>query len=307
MQAPIYINSGRPGWHVLITAGVHGDEYEPILAALELAKKIPALLQKGSVTIVPIVNTSAASIDNRLGADGCDLARICPGNLNGSASEISAAKVSSLIREADYYIDMHTGGKVFTIFPLAGYMLHSSADILIKQQNMAHAFNLPVVWGTDSLPNGRTLSVARDANVPAIYVEYGGGNQVQSIIIEKYEQGCLNVLRYLNMINYESIENTQQVKYWVEDYTPNNGHLQTKLPAPCEGIFIPVVTLGQMVVQNQLIGSITNFNTNIQLNVYADLAGMILFLRDAAVVKTGDSLGGILPVTASHKLVIHGK
>ena len=155
MQAPIYINSGKPGLNVLITAGVHGDEYEPILAAQALAKKIPNILQNGTVTIVPVVNTSAVSIDNRLGEDGCDLARICPGNIAGSVSEISAFKVSALIRATDYYIDMHTGGKAFNIFPLAGYMLHSSPEVLVKQQNMAHAFNLPVVWGTDSLPNGR--------------------------------------------------------------------------------------------------------------------------------------------------------
>jgi hypothetical protein len=32
-----------------------------------------------------------------------------------------------LIRSADYYIDLHTGGTEFSIYPLAGYMLHPNA------------------------------------------------------------------------------------------------------------------------------------------------------------------------------------
>ena len=306
MQAPIYINSGKPGLNVLITAGVHGDEYEPILAAQALAKKIPNILQNGTVTIVPVVNTSAVSIDNRLGEDGCDLARICPGNHNGTVSEIAAAKLSVLINATDYYIDMHTGGKILSIFPLAGYMLHTSEAVLTKQQEMAHAFNLPLIWGTDQSPNGRTLSVARDANIPAIYVEYGGGNNVKVGIVEAYQQGCLNVLGYLKMFHTNPESIYSKVKYWVEDYTPNNGHLQTKLPAISEGIFVPIVAIGQLVVQEQILGTITNISTHVKTTVHADIAGMVLFLRDAAVVKIGDSLGGILPVSESNKLVIHG-
>ena len=40
---------------------------------------------------------------------------------------------------------------------------------------MARAFNLPLIWGTDASLEGRSLSVARDAAVPAIYAEYLGG------------------------------------------------------------------------------------------------------------------------------------
>src|SRR5690606_26744467 len=111
-----------------------------------------------------------------------------------------AASDSEMIRAADYLIDMHTGGRLYNIYPLAGYMLHDSAEILEKQRKMAEAFNLPTIWGTDNRPVGRTLSVARDAGVPAIYVECGGGGEVNARTIEAYVQGCKRVLASLNML-----------------------------------------------------------------------------------------------------------
>jgi len=207
MLKPVTIYGKLEGPTVLITAGVHGDEYEPMLAANKLIELLNAQLLSGRVQIVPIVNTSAAARDHRLGADDLDLARICPGNSEGTASEVSAAQVSALIRQADYFIDLHTGGKAFNIYPLAGYMLHPSDQVLEQQQQMAIAFNLPVVWGTDCAPNGRTLSVARDAGVPSIYVEYGGGSFVRNEVVEAYVEGCLNVLQSLNMLASSSEKN----------------------------------------------------------------------------------------------------
>src|SRR5690606_21014391 len=105
-------------------------------------------------------------------------------------SEEAALEISEIIKESDYFIDMHTGGNLFEIFPLAGYMMHTDNCVLEKQRMMAKAFDLPAVWGTDNTPNGRTLSVARDANIPAIYVEYGGGGFLNKEVVESYIQGC---------------------------------------------------------------------------------------------------------------------
>lgn len=302
----IVIDSFIEGPKVLFIAGVHGDEYEPMLAATELVNNLKGKLKKGVVTIVPIVNTSAASIDHRLGEDGLDLARICPGKMDGSSSEHAAFLVSELIRKADMLIDMHTGGKLFNIFPLAGYLLHSNSKILEKQQAMAEAFNLPVIWGTDASPNGRTLSVARDENIPAIYVEFGGGSKVRMEVVSAYVNGCINILESFGMINGDLNKRIKNLQYWVEDYTPNKGHLQVKMPAPIEGIFIPAISVGDIVEEGQIWGEIVNIRESIKQVVFADEKGLALFLRDSPYVRKGDSLGGIIPIDGSTKLVIHG-
>jgi predicted deacylase len=299
------IEAKLPGPRVLVTAGVHGDEYEPMLTVMELSSQLSSVLSAGTVTLVPVANASAYSMAQRCGRDGLDMARIFPGEANKSPTESAATRVSDLIRKADYYIDLHTGGRMFNIYPLTGYMLHHQPEVLKKQQQMARAFNLPVIWGTDNAPNGRTLSVARDANVPAVYVEYGGGGVARGHIVNAYRNGCLNVFRLLEMIS-EQAHHDDSVKYWVEDYTPNNGYLQGKMPAPAEGIFIPEVELGQRVEKEVLWGRIVNPLHGKEISVFCDSAGIVLFLRAQAYVEKGNSLGGILPICEPGKLVING-
>ena len=52
------------------------------------------------------------------------------------------AIVVGLIRAADYYIDLHTGGTRLRVLPLAGYSLHPDRRILEVQRRMARAFGL---------------------------------------------------------------------------------------------------------------------------------------------------------------------
>ena len=50
------IKAPGEGPRLLISAGVHGDEYEPIAAIHELLQQLPGQLLVGSVTLVPVVN-----------------------------------------------------------------------------------------------------------------------------------------------------------------------------------------------------------------------------------------------------------
>ncbi|MBO9592673.1 MAG: succinylglutamate desuccinylase/aspartoacylase family protein [Niabella sp.] len=291
------ISALQKGPRLLLVAGVHGDEYEPMLAAMELCGRLEGRLEKGTVTIVTVANETAYTHGQRTGTDGLDMARICPGNAAGSSSEAAAAALSEQIVAHDYLVDMHTGGALFDIYPLAGYLLHQDPAVLETQRRMAAAFNLPLIWGTDASPDGRTLSVARDAGIPAIYVEYGGGNTVSTTIVAAYVEGCLSVLRYLQMIAADGFEQQpDKIEYHVEDPAPDGGFLQGKMLSAFDGIFLPEVVPGQQVVTGQRWGTVADPLTHRQYPVVADRTGLVLFIRRSPRVKTGDSLGGILNI-----------
>lgn len=287
MQGP------EAGPAVLISAGVHGDEYEAIVAAMRLAELLPGLLKKGRVTLVCLANPSAYEQNSRFGEDGLDMARICPGREEGSPTEVAAFGISQLIENCDYYVDMHTGGALFDIVPLAGYLMHSDRSVLARQRQMAACFAMPVIWGTDGAPNGRTLSVARDAKVPAIYLEYGGGGPFNELVVESYVQGFLHLLAELNMTEMDRIICTEP-QYWVEDSSPDSGHLQAKMLSEYEGIFVPSISNGARVRKGQTWGVIYDPLRNRVEEVTADSDGIVLFTRRSAKVKKGESLGGIL-------------
>ncbi len=291
------------GPHVLLLAGVHGDEYEPMVAVSDLGRELPPLLKRGKVSLVAQANPGACSLGQRCGQDGLDLARVCPGKAEGSPTEQAAWQVSGLIRSADYLVDMHTGGVMYDIFPLAGYMLHNDARVLALQREMAQAFNLPVVWGTDPDPDGRTLSVARDAGIPAVYLEYGGGTGFRAGVAEAYRAGFINLLRYLGMADGAPSAIPASERYWVEDSRKDSGYLQGKMRSPAAGIFMAEARIGDRVAKGRRWGVVRDVASGRDVEVLADCDGLAFLLRNLIRVEAGDALGGILPVTGKGERV----
>jgi predicted deacylase len=282
--------------HLLIVGGVHGDEWEPMSACRRLIGEFHSTMLRGRVTIVPVVNEAAFARGTRMADDGLDLARVCPGRDDGSITEQTAAALARLIRKADYFIDMHTAGTVFQLLPLAGYGIHADPGVLGAQRLMARAFNLPLVWGTDGRFNGTSLSVARDAKVPAIYVEHGGGGSCDPRRVDECVAGCLQVARALGMI--DAPEPVSRVRYFVEDDRDRSGHLQGKCTSPAAGYFQPEVGLGDIVKEGQPIGRIDDPLGERSVPITAYTSGTVLLLRSFPSVKVGDPLIVILPVTA---------
>lgn len=290
------IDQGIPGPHLLISGGVHGDEFEPLLAIDRLRQSPELSAIRGKLTLLPVANESAFARGTRVGSDGLDLARTCPGREQGSPTEQVAWELSGLIRSADYYIDLHTGGLAYTVWPMTGYVLHPNAAVLERQRALARAFNLPVIWGTDYRLEGRSLSVARDANVPAIYAEFAGGGRCSPTGIQAYVTGCLEVLGLLGMRDYQPAPS--QVQITVEDDRPQSGHMQRCYPSPAAGCFLPTVEVGQRVQVGQPLGHVIDPASSAEHIVLAEHTGRILVLRVYPAVQTGDSLAVILETAA---------
>ena len=285
------------GPHLLITGGVHGDEFEPIAAIhrlrLLLEQKSPEVASlRGRVTLVPIVNESAFLRGHRCGDDGKDLARTCPGRPDGSITEQTAYALSQLIHTADYYIDLHTGGTELSVYPLCGYVMHANPEVLEVQRRMARAFNLPVVWGTAANLPGRSLSVARDANVPAVYCEYLGAATCVPAGVDAYVEGCLNVMAELNLL--DRVRPANLVKHVVENPEPNSGHMQICNPAPVAGYWETHVQLGDEIQAGQVLGMVHPLDGGESRSITATETGILVVLRTFPRVLAGDSVGVVM-------------
>lgn len=282
----------QSGPRLLILAGVHGDEYEPIAAVRQLLKTIDAERLSGQVTLVPVVNHPAFQRVSRTGPDQLDLARTMPGREDGSITEQIAWETAKLIHDCDYLIDLHTGGLAMQISPLSGYLLHEDPNVLNLQRRMATAFNLPIIWGTSPKLNGRTLSIARDANIPAIYAEWGGGTGCDPQGVSDYVNGCLNVMRELNMIHHPQPEN--QARCRVEDHRYESGIFQKNYPAPHAGFFEPVVTLNDHVQPGDILGWVHSVAEDRSTAVRSVHQGIVILLRVIPSVNPGDCLSTVL-------------
>lgn len=280
------------GPHLLITGGVHGDEFEPMAAIRRLMREVDPAQLRGRLTLVPVVNEAAFLRGTRTAEDERDLARTCPGRPDGSVTEQTAHAISQLIRAADYFIDLHTGGTTMSVLPLTGYKLVPDEAVRETQRRMAHAFNLPLVWGTDYRLEGRTLSVARDAGVPAIYAEYLGRGLCDLAGIDAYVEGCLNVMAELDMLDRERPES--RVERTVDDFRESAGHMQIRNPSPITGFFEPSVQLGGNVKVGEPLGTVTDILGDNVIPALSQESGMVIVLRTFVRVHAGDTLAVIL-------------
>lgn len=285
---------------LLITGGVHGDEFEPVAAIRRLAELFQTQCSevagfRGRVILVPVVNESAFLRGHRCAEDNLDLARTCPGRENGGVTERTASALSTLIRSADYYIDLHTGGTELSVTPLAGYMMHANSHVLEMQRRMALAFNLPVVWGTAANLDGRSLSVARDANVPAIYCEYLGAATCDPQGVNAYVEGCLNVMAELGMLDRS--RPASRIKHIVENPTPDSGHMQVCNPSPAAGYFETCVKLGELVRSGDRLGMVYPLDGTSPMSINTRHGGIVVVLRTFPRVQVGTSVGVVMEVS----------
>lgn len=294
------------GPRLLITAGVHGDEFLPVLAVRNLIKRLEqdvTLVEglRGAVSLIPVVNRSAFRLGDRCGEDGKDLARSCPGRADGTLTEQVAHALSAQIQQADFYIDLHTGGTEFCVQPLAGYMLHEDDRVLEQQRGMARAFGMPVTWGTSAGLQGRSLSVARDRRIPAIYVEYlGGHREISTIVDDQIDplesaqplvEGCLNVMRHLGILDESAEYEAGQVM--IEDWREESGHMQVCNPAPVSGLLRPLVKIGQQVRRGDLLAEVAAVVGDEVHQIKSARDGLVVVVREYPRICKGDTVAVI--------------
>lgn len=296
------ITGSTTGPHLLITGGVHGDEFEPMAAVRQLVQELEPDKVRGRVTLAPVVNEPAFQCGTRTAEDGLDLARTCPGRPDGSITEQVAHSLSSLIRSADYYVDLHTGGTRLRVQPLAGYMLHPDPSVCDMQRRMARAFGLPLIWGSDWRLDGRSLSVARDARVPAIYCEYLGGGGCDPQGVAAYVRGCRQVMIELGLLDGPRPSLSAHAVI-AEDARPGAGHMQVNLPAPQAGFFEPQVELGAWVRAGQTFGAVVDTLGRRRETAPIPHDGQVIVLHSFARVDQGESLGVVLDAST----VIQGR
>lgn len=280
------VHGENPGPIVAILGGVHGDEYEGVLAARTLLAILELELESGSVRISAPAHPAAWRTSTRESStDGKNLARVFPGCANGSPTEkVAHFLTQNLIRGADLLIDLHSAGSSFDMPLLCGY--HDSNDgIAVRSRLFAEKFSAPFLWRHDGSPlEGRSISAAYNLGVPGIYVESQGGLGVRSKDLDCYIDGVRRILHHLGMIK-SSIKP-------IYDALLIHGHGNTDagLESPCNGYIISHVTAGDVVQKGELISTIINIDGATCAEIRAENLGVVMLMRRIANVAVGETV-----------------
>lgn len=255
VEIPIVVVKNGSGPTVLLTGGVHGDEYEGQIAIARLARELHASQIQGRLILMPAVNIPAVMNDTRLSpVDQRDLNRCFPGHPRGTFSEMLAHFLDTVILPmVDVSVDLHTAGH--SMESALSTNMHHVPDPAARERTMAAAaaFGAPynvVFWGVDE---GATLTSAVERRgILSLGTELGGWGRVNLEGVRIGERGIRNVLKHLGLI--EGAPETLQ-----RDGGAGTRHMMVRgddcyVFAPATGLFEPQDLAGEKVEEGGLAG-----------------------------------------------------
>lgn len=288
----LYVTGQTPGPTLVVTASVHGDEYEGIEAIPQVFQQVEPAQVRGKLVMAPVCNMPAYEAATRSSPlDGLNLARVFPGDPKGTVTQrIAYWMREKLLRHADFYIDLHSGGVAYNIPTLIGYV-HDDGDLGQRSQAGARAFGAPVLWG-HPLPvaPGRTVSAATDLGVPWLYTEAPGGGYARPDDVACFVQGVINVMRWLEML-----DGAPQPRPMTH-HLFGDGNLDQVIDATAAGFFRAEVNLLDPVTAGQRLGVVRDLFGQVVQEVTADQDGVVIMLRRFHRVHVGDGLAQITNV-----------
>lgn len=279
---PVLLAHGaKPGKTLVVTAGIHGDEYEGVRAIFDLHTELDPATLSGSVLAVPVANPPAFRNGTRSSPlDGANLARTFPGARNGSPSEVLAYWLGeAIIAHADFYIDLHSAGVLLSMPTMVGYAADDE-----RARAAALVFGAPVVWAHPTLGPGRSLTAAATRGIPWLYTEARGAGRIDADDLAIYTRGVKNLLRHLGILPGK-IDAPQPKRLLFGD-----GDLDASVSATRDGFFVPEVKLLDTVQSGQTIGrSIDLFGETVEVFA-APCAGAVAMLRAFPVLRAGEAV-----------------
>lgn len=267
----------QAGPRLVVTAGVHGDEFEGVRAVADLCGELATEPLVGTVVLVPVVNTPAFNAQTRTSPiDGVNFNRVCPGDLDGTVSErLAYALFSQIIAGADALVDLHSGGTRYVFTPQAGF--YALSGVLGERSlALARAFGLDVIW---QLPErqGVCSYAAMQAGIPAIGLEIGGNGRCEPHHLALAKQGVRGVLHHLGMLAGRVATNSDG-RVWRGDFGL----------CSASGLFDPAVTLGTTVQKGDLLYRIRTLDGKISDEQRAAHPGLVSAIRIFAAINVGE-------------------
>jgi predicted deacylase len=273
----------------VVTAGVHGDEFEGVRAILEVFAEIDTAKMSGNMLAVPVANPPAFWNGTRTSPlDQGNLARTFPGREQGSATEVIAFHLAhSIIAHADFYLDLHSAGVKLLMPSMAGYDAKDP-----RSRDAAVAFGAPVIWGHPAISPGRTISFASSRGIPWLYTEARGAGRIDDEDLRMFKDGVMNLLRHLNIL-----PGAVAAKAPVHSLY-GDGDLDASITAARRGFLVPTAQLLQEVKQGQELGRTLDARGQLVEVFKSPRDGVVGMIHVFPVVDAGDS---VFLVTGSAK------
>ena len=286
---PISIIQGtRPGPVLVLTAGVHGQEYAPILALQRVLASVDPKTLSGTLVLVHVTNMPSylARTIYYSPADGKNLNRVFPGKADGTLSErIADVLTRQVIERATHIVDLHCGDGNESLRPYSYWITTGAPAVAEEGRQLALAFGLDHIIVDRSRPLDPKASVylsntAVTRGKPALTIESGGMARTDEESIARIDRGVAGVMRHLRM--RETGPDPVAHPILIER--------SEVITSGATGIFTAAVEAGHTVAQGTLIGSVKDFHGKVLQQILSPFDGEILYVIGTPAINKGEPI-----------------
>lgn len=279
MKLPIRIIRGKKdGPTVFVSAAIHGDELNGIEIIRRLRKLSVLKRLKGTLILVPIVNTYGVTTLSRYMPDRRDLNRSFPGSKKGSlASRIAKIFFDEIVSKCNFGIDLHTASIHKSNLPQIRTNLNNEFTY-----NLAKVFEAPVVLHSE-LREGSLREEAQNIDIPVLLYEAGEALRFDEKSIRIGVKGIINVLRELEMLP-KIISKKKRFK------NPIILRSSQWIRSTESGILRTIKALGDTVKENEIIAYVDEPLDDEVFEIRATFDGVIIGKSEIPLIQEGDAI-----------------
>lgn len=270
----------NPGKTLVVTAGVHGCEYNGIEALRSLREELNPKLLHGQVILVPLINRNGFYLGTKqtMPEDHVNLNRAFPGDAFGTAAaRMAAALEQHLYAHADLLADLHGGDVNEMAMPFVYFPAAAAPQVCERSRAAAQALSLPYRVASSS-KNG-LYSWAAQQGVPALLLERGGRGGWSTDEVAAYRRNIYELLDHLEILPQNppcpAQKEIQETVY---------------LEAEQQGFWYPFVQEGHAFPKGAVLGELRDYNGNLIRTHRAAFDGVALYYTVALGVQAGDPL-----------------
>ncbi|MHA2358256.1 MAG: succinylglutamate desuccinylase/aspartoacylase family protein [Candidatus Heimdallarchaeaceae archaeon] len=326
-QLPIAIIQGeKSGPILLLTGNIHGDELHGLVTVQEVIQEINPKELYGTVIAIPTLNPAGLLTMTRSPFyDRSDPNRLWPDpkpkkdpkliyedpydkNLdpkeNPSVQEVFYTKFAEILTNVDYFVDLHCHSFRSLPYSYIDRIYYDEkkegekekAQILFdKTLEMVEAFGFTIVledppkhYFRKDLHRSTTGSFVNLHRKPGFTVELGASEIVDTKITNAAKIGVFNILKWSKMLEGE-IES-------ITSFSVHSNELwrEIEIRVSQSGLYIPLVTTGELVNQNDPIAVVHDIFGEVKETISAPEDGTVLAFFDDIRCYPNKSIGSFL-------------
>lgn len=271
------IHGKKPGPVLFVSAAVHGDEVIGVEVARRLLRSAKIDHIRGTLLVIPVVNTFGFLNHSRYLPDRRDLNRSFPGKAAGSlAARLANLFMREVVARADFGIDLHSAAIHRTNMPQI--RVSASSDETLK---LAEAFGAPVIL-LSNLREGSLRQAAQQLGVDILLYEAGEALRFDELSARAGVAGILRVMHAMGMIS-RHVASRAKTK-------PLRSKSSTWQRASVGGLLRVFKGAGEHVDDGDVLGVICDPFGEIETEVKSETSGVIIGRTNLPIVNEGDAL-----------------